>query len=236
MSNWENFHCQTLHPPSSPHRRRHHSSCVLHLPNNSADLKVSFVSVRKRWPSFNRGSRHSFKQLRLVHKRKMLACTCHLAARLLQVQRSTLSSVYQAASECLAPASDAPAESLHPPAPHSFASDDTHSDLARAHEEICTNVIFVAAAVILWDYTCQVNFEQEFQISAGSHCQYEAEIFVLPAIWMCFHNVSPTSSIYQDVTKQVELWLNRFFFAWIYLQRAPYRTDALFWFMLNLAL
>lgn len=126
--------------------------------------------------------------------------------------------------------------SSHPPPTDSFAGEDTRSDLARAHEEICANVIFMAAAVILLDYTCQVHFEQEFQISAGSRCQYEAEIFALPAIWMCFHNVAPTSSIYQDVTKQVELWLNRFFFAWIYLQSAPNRTDALFWFMLNLAL
>lgn len=88
-------------------------------------------------------------------------------------------SVYQTASECLAPASDAPAEPLHP---HSFAGEGTHSDLARAPEEICANVIFMAAAVILWDYTCQVNFEPEFQISADSRCQYEAEIFALPAI------------------------------------------------------
>lgn len=97
-----------------------------------------------------------------------------------------MSSVYQAASECLAPASDAPAGSLHylqPPPPRTpLAGEDTHSDLTRAHEEICANVIFMAAAVILWDYTCQVNIEQEFQISAGSRCQYEAEIFALPAI------------------------------------------------------
>lgn len=66
--------------------------------------------------------------------------------------------------------------------PHFFAGKDTQSDLARAHEEICANVIFMAAAVIPWDYTCQVNFQQEFQINAGSRCHYEAEIFALPAI------------------------------------------------------
>lgn len=107
------------------------------------------------------------------------------------VQRSTSSSVYQTASKCPAEVSDTPAGL--------FA--------------FCANVIFIAAAIILWDYPRQVHLELEFHICAGSRCLYEPEKFLHSARWMCCcsYSISPSSSIYQDVAKQVGLWLNCFF-------------------------
>lgn len=76
------------------------------------------------------------------------------------VQRSTSSSVYQTASKCPAEVSDAPDlwGWLH------FFSlpwqrGDTHTlRPGPGRKGICTNVIFIAAAIILWDYPCQDNF------------------------------------------------------------------------------
>lgn len=96
---------------------------------------------------------------------------------------------------------------------------------------ICTNVIFVAAAIILWVYPSKVNLELEFHICAGSHCQYEPFVRVgkfLPlARWMCCCSQSTFTlpSIYQ-----VEMWLNLFgfvFFATIYLQRILNRAGGI---------
>lgn len=48
-----------------------------------------------------------------------------------------------------------------------------HTPTWPGSQGICSNVIFIAAAIILWDYPCQVNLELEFYICAGSRCQYE---------------------------------------------------------------
>lgn len=107
-----------------------------------------------------------------------------------------------------------------------------HTSTWPGSQGICANVIFIAAAIILWDYPCQVHLELEFHICAGSRCLYEPEKFLHSARWMCCcsYSISPSSSIYQDVTKQVELRLNCFFFflATIYFQSILNRTDALF--------
>lgn len=64
--------------------------------------------------------------------------------------------------------------------------------------------------------------------------------FFSTARWMCCcsYSISLSAFIYQDVAEQVELWLNclsfPFFLATIYFQSILNRTDALFWFMLNL--
>lgn len=153
------------------------------------------------------------------------------------VQRSTSSSVYQTASKCPAEVSDAPAGL--------FAFSDLlavkrHTTTWPGSQGICADVIFIAAAIILWDYPCQVHLELEFHICAGSRCLYEPEKFLHSARWVCCcsYSISPSSSIYQDVAKQVELWLNCFFFffATIFFQSILNRRDALFWFMLNLTL
>lgn len=49
-----------------------------------------------------------------------------------------------------------------------------HTPTWPGSQGICTNVIFIATAIILLDNPCQVNLELEFYICAGSTCQYES--------------------------------------------------------------
>lgn len=65
------------------------------------------------------------------------------------------------------------------------------------------SVIFLSAAISLWDYPCQVNLEPEFRICAGSCCQDESEE-LLHSVRSVAVAVA-TLSIYQDMARQVEV-------------------------------
>lgn len=149
------------------------------------------VSANSSGPrgSFNQSERRRLNRLRLVNKKKKLACTCHLAAWLFEFK-----------GQHRVPFTGRPQNVQQKRQTHlqgCFAffffrllgSEGRLAPTWPGSQGICTNVIFIAAAIILWDYPCQVNLELEFYICAGSRCQYEPlanqRNFLHFARWMC---------------------------------------------------
>lgn len=82
------------------------------------------------------------------------------------------------------------------------------SGLVEVTRRLCGCNFFVVAAIILWDYPCQVHLKLEFHICAGSCFQYEASAVAEKLLHFAktdvlLLNVSHPAFIYQDVAKQV---------------------------------